>query len=192
MLIRFARAPDGALTPDLGEKLPGRGAWVLADRDALQRAVTKGLFNRAFKAETKAPDDLADQIEAGLERRASDALGLARRQGAAVAGFDQVKAALDKGEAGVLIAAFDAADDGREKLARRAGKTPVFRGLSSAALSAALGKDGVKHAAIVKGAAATRFLKEAQRLSGFRPGALDRDDEKNESRTISDRPHDHK
>ncbi|HCK84142.1 MAG TPA: DNA-binding protein, partial [Hyphomonadaceae bacterium] len=29
-LIRFALAPDGAVTPDVAAKLPGRGAWVRA------------------------------------------------------------------------------------------------------------------------------------------------------------------
>ena len=49
-LIRFVVGPDGGIVPDLGERLPGRGIWVGADRDALQKAVDRKLFARAAKA----------------------------------------------------------------------------------------------------------------------------------------------
>lgn len=167
-LIRFALSPDGVVTPDLAEKLGGRGAWVAADRTLLSRAVAKGLFARAFKQAASAPDDLVDSIEAALEKRALEALGLSRRTGEAVLGFDQVKDALTKGRAGVLLSAADAADDGREKLSRLGKELFQYRGFSSAAMSAAFGREGVKHAALLKGAAADRFKREAARLDGVR------------------------
>lgn len=134
----------------------------------LARALAKGLFARAFKAPATAPDDLVRQVERGLEKRALDALGLARRTGQAVTGFDQVKEALTKGRAGALIAASDAADDGRDKLSKLGKDAFQHRGFTSAALSAALGREGVRHAAILKGAAADRFRREAMRLERFR------------------------
>jgi len=84
-----------------------------------------------------------------------------------------VKAALDKGRAAALIAAADAGADGQAKLKRAGRALPRVTGFSSAELSAALGKEGVKHAAILTGAAAARFLTEAARLQGFRPGLLE-------------------
>ena len=39
-LIRFALDPEGGLTPDLAEKLPGRGVWLGADRALVRQAVT--------------------------------------------------------------------------------------------------------------------------------------------------------
>lgn len=161
------------MTPDLGGKLGGRGAWISADRALIDRAVEKNLFSRAFKRAATAPVDLSTIIEAGLERRALDALGLARRTGEAIAGFDQVKAALDKGKVAVLIAASDAGADGQGKLARIGRGLPRVTGFSSASLSAALGKPGVVHAALTKGAAAARFLAEVNRLQGFRPGLVE-------------------
>lgn len=109
-------------------------------------------------------------VEAGLQRRALDALGMARRTGEAVVGFDQVREALMKSRASVLICASDAAADGRDKLARLAGGIFQFRGFESDALSAAFGKDGVRHAALLRGAAADRFRREALRLTGVRAG----------------------
>jgi len=172
-LIRLCLAPDGVVTPDLGAKLGGRGAWISADRAAIERAASKGLFARAFKRPATAPADLARIIEAGLERRALDALGLARRTGMAVAGFDQVKAALTKESVAALIAAADAGVDGQSKLARIGRGLPRIVGFTSSDLSAALGKDGVVHAALLAGPAATRFLVEVTRLQGFRPGLIE-------------------
>jgi ribosomal protein L7Ae-like RNA K-turn-binding protein len=134
--------------------------------------VSKGLFARAFKETAIAPESLVDDVVAGLEKRALDALGLARRTGEAVLGFDQVKEALAKGKAAVLLSASDAADDGRDKLSRLAKELYQHKGFTSAALSAAFGKDGVKHAALLKGAGADRFRREAARLEGMRTGAV--------------------
>ena len=49
-MIRFVRAPSGEPVADLAERLPGRGAWVAARRGALQQAVARRAFARAFAA----------------------------------------------------------------------------------------------------------------------------------------------
>lgn len=100
-----------------------------------------------------------------------DSLGLARRAGEAVLGFDQVRKALTDGKALVLLSASDAAADGVSKLSRLRGEAVLLRTISSAALSAAFGKDGVRHAALLKGAAARRFVREAARWEGLRPAS---------------------
>jgi predicted RNA-binding protein YlxR (DUF448 family) len=43
-LVRFVVSPDGEIAPDILEKLPGRGIWVSAERDAIETAVKKNLF----------------------------------------------------------------------------------------------------------------------------------------------------
>ena len=60
-LIRLALSPDGIVTPDFGTRLGGRGAWISADPEAINRAVSKGLFARAFKRPATAPGDLAGE-----------------------------------------------------------------------------------------------------------------------------------
>lgn len=64
-LIRFVAGPDGEVVPDLAEKLPGRGFWVVADRQALDKAAAKGLFSRGAKARVTAPPELLALIESG-------------------------------------------------------------------------------------------------------------------------------
>lgn len=167
--MRFALTPDGVVAPDLGAKLHGRGAWVAASREAVEKATAKGLFARAFKSAATAPSDLAASVEAGLEKRALAALGLARRTGEAALGFDQVRALLRDGGAAVFVSAADGAEDGYSKLARLAGEAVIVRAFSGRALSDALGREGVVHAALRQSAAAERFLREARRLEGFRP-----------------------
>ena len=49
-LIRFVVGPDGTVVPDVAGKLPGRGMYVSADRAAITKAATKGLFSRARQA----------------------------------------------------------------------------------------------------------------------------------------------
>ena len=96
-LIRFVLSPDGLIVPDLAQKLPGRGIWVTADRDLIAKAADKGLFARAAKAPAKAPDGLADLVEAGQARRVVELISLARKAGLSVAGFEKVKGWLADG-----------------------------------------------------------------------------------------------
>lgn len=168
------------MVADLAEKLPGRGAWVSARRDCIETAVAKGLFAKAFKSEVTSPSTheataFAESVASGVETRALAALGLARRAGAAQAGFEKVREALAGGRAAVLLTAADAADGGAEKLARIAGLTPVVRAFSIARQSGALGIDKAVHVIIEPGPHANRFLREIERLAGFRevarPGA---------------------
>lgn len=170
--LRFVLSPDGELAPDFSGKLPGRGAWLTPDRALLEAALKKGAFARSFKAGVKAPADLAARIEAGLAKQALSALGLARRAGDAVTGFEKVRAALGGGSAAVLVNAADGGEDGRRKLAGLAGDAAAVDLFTEAELAAALGRDEpTVHVALKAGPAAQRFLKEARRLEGFRRGS---------------------
>lgn len=166
-------SPDGVVAPDFSGKLPGRGAWVTARRDMVDAAVQRRLFARAFKAPAEMPGDLGVQVDAGFAKAALSALGLARRCGDAVTGFEKVRAALKSAKAAVLIAASDGADDGCEKLSALAGRATRYALFARSELSAALGQDAV-HAAIATGPSAVRFRKAADRLAAYRasPGGV--------------------
>ncbi len=172
-LLRVGLGPDGVLVPDLAANLPGRGAWVTADRALVDKAVTKRLFCRAFGQEVSAPDDLAGRFEALLEARALSLLGLARRAGRLAVGFDAAKSALSAGpDPAWRIEARDGARDGRAKLdraARSADRDPPVAGCFSAeALGAALGRGAVVHAVLGQGPEAAAFSGVLAKLAGFR------------------------
>jgi hypothetical protein len=172
-LIRFVADPNGVVTPDLACKLPGRGVWVAADRTSVETAARKGLFARSAKARLTAPGGLADQVEALLLKRILDGLGLARRSGDLISGFEKAQAAIDGGRAAWLIESIDGAEDGRRKLlgaCRRSKNPPRLLGLYSAEeMGLALGLENVIHTAFLAGRAANRWTSDVLRLSGFRP-----------------------
>ena len=172
-LIRFVLGPDNVVVPDVAAKLPGRGAWVRASREALDQAVKKNAFARAFKTGLKPQAGLADQTETLLARRVLDQLGLARRAGALALGMDQVDSAIRSRPQIVLIEASDGAEDGRRKLAAlHLGKwdkpAPVCGAFTQAELGMALGRAHVIHACFVQERLALAWSAEIDRLAGFR------------------------
>lgn len=166
-LIRFAVGPDGQVVPDLLERLPGRGIWVSADREALETAVKKNLFARAAKAPVTVPDTLVADVEAGLVRRVIELISLARKAGLALTGFEKVKDSLAKGEARVLIQASDGSGRGKDKLFTPEGGR-FFGCLTASEIGLAFGRDYAIHAALAAGGLTTRVVEEAARLSGLR------------------------
>ena len=172
-LVRFVAGPGGLVVPDLARKLPGRGLWVAADRASVETAVKQGAFSRAAKAKLAASADLADQVETLLRRRLLDGLGLAKRAGELISGFEKVASTLNAGKAAWLIEASDGAADGRRKIlnvARKSPKPPQLCGLFDAEeLGLALGAENVIHTAFLAGRGADRWTNDVRRLSGFRP-----------------------
>jgi predicted RNA-binding protein YlxR (DUF448 family) len=172
-LVRFVVGPDGQVLPDFARKLPGRGLWVEARRDAVAAAVKRNAFSRAAKAKVAAAPDLADQVEHGLMRRLSQTLGLARRSGDLTLGFEKAASALEGAKAAWMIEAADGAADGRRKLlsiARRSAKPPRLFGVFTAQeLSLALGVEPVVHCVFLAGRGVEGWTHDVERLSGFRP-----------------------
>tara|TARA_R110000824_G_scaffold401795_1_gene616708 strand:+ start:46720 stop:47400 length:681 start_codon:yes stop_codon:yes gene_type:complete len=175
-LIRFVLDPEGRVVPDLAGRLPGRGLWVSASREAVARAVARGLFARAAKASARADEGLADLVEHLLARRAADALGLARKAGALVAGFEKVTTAIEKGRIAGLIEARDGAEDGRRKLEQRLrvakelgilGDVPVLSPLWADEMGLALGRGNVIHAALIQGGMQAKVLADLARLERY-------------------------
>jgi predicted RNA-binding protein YlxR (DUF448 family) len=172
-LLRFVAGPDGVVTPDVARKLPGRGLWVAADRASVETAAKKGGFSRSAKTKLTAPPDLADQVERLLYRRVLDGLGLARRAGELISGFEKTAASIESGRAAWMVEAVDGAPDGRRKLlqsAKRVNPSPRMLGIyGSDELSLALGLGNVIHLVFLAGRGADRWTIDVERLSGFRP-----------------------
>ena len=167
-LIRFVVSPEGAIVPDVAERLPGRGLWLTARRDIVRTAVAKRLFGRAARRPVIVDDALADRVEALLVARCRDLIGLARRAGEAAMGFVKVERMLAAGVTGLLLGAADGARDGRVKLKALAPAMPERAELTAVELGAAFGRDGVVHVALREGRLAAALARELDRLKGFR------------------------
>ena len=180
-LIRFVVGPDGEAVPDVKHKLPGRGVWLTATRDALNEAIRRSAFARAFKREVRLPADLVGRTERLLERSALDALAIAGKAGLVASGFAKAAAALEHQEVVAVLHAAEASADGIRKLDavwRRRGQAeaPIVIGfLTSAQLDLALNRPNVVHAALLAGPASGTFLARWRRLERFRNGDQQRE-----------------
>ncbi|WP_423968186.1 RNA-binding protein [Bradyrhizobium sp.] len=187
-LIRFVLAPTGEVVADLKRKLPGRGLWVQASRQAVAEAVRRNHFGRGFKRDVRVAPDFAADIENLLARSAVEALAIAAKAGLVISGFSQVEAALKErpGRKAIqaLIHAADGAADGIRKLdalarqnAGNRDETPGFlivSGLTSTELDLALHRSNVVHAALLAGSAGRTFLSRSQTLVRYRLDGADK------------------
>ena len=172
-LVRFVVGPDNKVIPDIAASLPGRGHWVRADRAVLEKAVARNVFAKSAKASVDAPPDLCARTERLLVERMMADLGLARRAGQLVFGFDNVARALQsRSPPVVLVEASDGAADGKRKLAALAQAKnlaiEIVDCLDSREISLALGRENVIHAALKSGRLSERLVMDAGRLKGFR------------------------
>ncbi len=157
---------------DIAARLPGRGLWLTPRRDIVEQAGAKRWFTRAARRPVTVPGDLADRLEALLARRCIDAIGLARRAGLAVAGFERVAEAARGGKTAVLVAAIDGAEGGRRKIRALARNVPLVCVLTATELGAAFGRDEAVHASLGRGALSARLVADAEKIAGFRAGAV--------------------
>ena len=171
-MIRFVVGPDRALVPDLTARLPGRGMWLSASGDVLESARAQGglarAFARAARGPVTVPPDLPAVLEAALARRIGELLGLARRAGQAVAGFEKAREWLRNGRARLILQASDGSEAERSRLLSGAAEgTVVMAPLAAGVLGRAFGRDHVVHVAVASGRLAERLVIEAARLEGL-------------------------
>ena len=172
-MIRFVVGPDRTLVPDLAATLPGRGMWLSASGDVIQTARAQGGLGRAFaraaRGPVTVPPDLPAALEAALVRRIGEFLGLARRAGQAVAGFDKAREWLRSGRGRLILQASDGSVAERSRfLAGAADSVEVLDPLPAAVLGQVFGRDHVVHVAIAPGRLGERLAIEARRLQGLR------------------------
>ena len=177
-LIRFVVSPQGEVMADLKRKLPGRGLWVSASRQAVAEAVRRNHFSRGFRRDVRAAPTLPLDTENLLVRSVIEALAMAAKAGQVISGFGRVEEALGQERVTALLHASDGAADGIRKLdaiARQRGENlgkwpdfPILSAFSSADLDLALGRSNVIHAALLAGPASKTFLSRSQILVRYR------------------------
>jgi predicted RNA-binding protein YlxR (DUF448 family) len=166
-MIRFVLGPDRALVPDLAARLPGRGMWLSAKADVLETALAKSAFARAARGPVRVPEDLRAVLRAGLVRRISELLGLARRAGQAVAGFEKAREWVRSGRAALVLQASDGSQEERNRFLSGAKGIVVLTPLDAAAMGGIFGRERAVHVAIAPGRLAAALRNEVERLSGL-------------------------
>ncbi len=166
-MIRFVVGPERQIVPDLAAKLPGRGIWLSARRDVLDTARAKNAFARAARAPVSVPASLTLMVEEGLAQRVGELLGLARRAGQAVCGFQRAREWLVDSRAGIVIQAADGSREERARFMSGAKNVPAAIPLPAQALGAIFGRDHVVHVVVAPGRLAEALKIETDRLAGF-------------------------
>jgi len=193
-MFRFVISPDRALIPDLAARLPGRGIWLSASRDVIEGAggvrpngtpsngvgpsgVSSGAkgrelvraIARAARGPVQLPHDLTGVLETALIRRIGDFLGLARRAGQAIAGFEKARDWMRTHPVGLVLQAADGSDAERARFRSAVPDTvPVLDPLTGAELGRVMGHETVVHVALAPGRLASTIAMEAGRLAGIR------------------------
>jgi predicted RNA-binding protein YlxR (DUF448 family) len=175
-MLRFVTGPDSsllgdALVFDVTATLPGRGLWLSARRDVVDMAIKRGVFAKAARRRLIIPERLADRVELVLENRIIELLGLARRAGAAIGGFEKVKERLGAGQSALLVAASDGSEAEQARL-RGHHQVAVVRPLTAQRLGAVFGRERTVHVSIGPGKLAGMIGIEAGRLAGLRDAAV--------------------
>jgi hypothetical protein len=196
-MFRFVVSPDRALIPDLAEKLPGRGIWLSASRDVIEGAdatrpkgsLPDGInpggtprgakgrelvraMARAARGPVQVPSDLPGALETALIRRIGDLIGLARRSGQAVAGFEKARDWMRTHPVGLVLQASDGSEAERARFRSAVPDTvPVLTPLTGVELGRVMGHETVVHVALGAGRLAASIAIEAGRLAGIRPAS---------------------
>ena len=155
------------MVPDIAARLPGRGFYVSADREVLERAVAKRMFAKGARRTVGVPEDLIASIEAMLVRRVQDTIALARKAGEAVTGYEKVKTALGERPVAALLQASDGSERGKGKLWTPEGARWIGH-LTSEEIGRAFGRDRAVHALVAAGTLGRRVVEDAAKLKGIR------------------------
>ncbi|MFM9974110.1 MAG: RNA-binding protein [Beijerinckiaceae bacterium] len=174
-LIRFVLDPAGVLTPDIRARLPGRGVWVSASREAVIDAQKRKCFARSLKQPAIVPADLPDLVDQLLEADARQSLAMANKAGLVTCGFAKVESALAKRNVAVVVSASDGSEDGKRKIQQaitrsygHAAGVPLVSPLASSEMNLALGRENAIHAALQAGPACDSFMSRCRRLLKYR------------------------
>lgn len=176
--------------PDLAERLPGRGIWLSASPDVVEPGRARAALARAARGPVTLPPDLPEVLSAALARRIGELLGLARRAGQAVAGFEKTRTWLQEGRASLILQAADGSTEERRRcLSGARGAVAVHAPLPADALGAVFGRDRAVHVAVAPGRLAERIDNECLRLAGLAPAPSEDDNTGDIEICTAARPH---
>lgn len=165
----------GEVQNSLGQGSPGQS--VPGRQHSGQRHLERA-FARAARGPVTVPPDLSMLLQAALVRRIGECLGLSRRAGQAVAGYEKAREALRTGRYRLVLQASDGSQAERDRFLSGFGPDSklgagltVIDPLPGDALGRVFGRDHLVHVAIAAGKLAESLVLEAGRLAGLKNGS---------------------
>ena len=169
-MLRFVVSPMQEVVFDVDERLPGRGMWVSSDKDILQTAIRKKIFNKSAGMAVKIPADLTDIVSVKLQEKCLSLLALARKAGVLVFGFEGVKKAVTNANVAVVFEADDAAQNGKDKLYRPTDNFSIFTCLKREDLGKITGMEQQVHIAVLDSKLADNLIIAGKKLESYTHG----------------------
>lgn len=169
-LLRFVAGPDGHATLDLAEKLPGRGAWIMADATALKKAAKKGQFPRAIGVGLDDVDAEIQRVGKLIRARVLASAGMARRAGLLIGGSGKLQGG---GSCEGLLAASDASPRELRRLQSKLGVEWTCTVLSAQEIGQIFGRESMAFAGLMaaqrpeQANLVVNLQQEIKRMEGF-------------------------
>jgi predicted RNA-binding protein YlxR (DUF448 family) len=161
-LLRLVCGPSGHIALDIHGKLPGRGAYLCAQRPCAEQALKRTRLQEAFRREVTLTsiDELVRAMASVLTERALGCIRIARKAGRVVSGYTQVSRALLYEPVACLLVAEDTA---RERLREYQGwcakrQIPCRSFLTKARLGELAGRDESSALAILDARLGERLI----------------------------------
>ena len=168
-LVRLVLSPEGELFVDYRAKLPGRGAWVVPEREVLLRLQQQPkILQRAFRRPVKG-EGILEKVQRSNALAVEHALSVAARSGCLVSGGKRVRDALGEDQCLGLLFSSDASSRlRRDLLSRREGVLELEFTLEQGALGAQIGKGPRAAIAIMSSKPGRHLIRELQRHLALR------------------------
>ncbi|MCT4575033.1 MAG: DUF448 domain-containing protein [Alphaproteobacteria bacterium] len=169
-LIRFVLGPENKIFADLNEKLPGRGMWLQANKEALDIAIEKRLFNKACKADCNIDKDFPQKVTELLKKKVLDYISISKKTGNLTIGFEKVTEACKKQYPKIFIIASDSGADGKSKFRKYISSEDivVIDSFKAIELQEVLGQDSlVVYGCVKKSSIADNIVASYNKMKNF-------------------------
>jgi hypothetical protein len=151
-LLRFVVLKDGTCLPDFNKKLDGRGFYLSNSKKMLQELTEKKKpLNKILHKDVIIAENTPQIVEQILQKKALDAINLARKSGDLVLGFEKVKESVGKSTVAFVIKASDAGADGQHKIAEKAKDLEQWSLFDIDTLSRTLNRENTVYLGVKKG-----------------------------------------
>ena len=167
-LMRFVVNPENNLIADVDQNLPGRGYWVKADREVILKAINKNILFKATKKDVSIDKNVLDRIEIQIKKRIINQISLCRKAGAAIFGFEKIRASLLGNNIKLLIQALDGSDREKKRILTKSIPKILDTCLTGSDLGKAFGREKVIHCAILRSAFVENISFDANRLNNLK------------------------
>lgn len=163
-MLRFVISPERVVVFDVNEKLPGTGIWLYPTASNLKNAIQKKLFYKAAGGTVTIPEELFESIQKTLKERCLNLLGLARKAGYLVFGFEGVKKAIETQEIIIAFEATDSSEKGKTKIYRPTDEFLICSCFTREELGQVTGQEAQVHIVVLKSKIATELKQTALKL----------------------------